>query len=210
MEMADRVEEWQRLRASYGSKTDEELEAMADESYELTGLAQQVFKGEIARRGLPFQLKELSEGPGFNPEPSEFDPSELELVVVRRVWHLTEARQVKGILDDAGVPSFLGPDNLDNVEAFPSNSSFANGIDSTVQYADNQRTLYVLSQSLPPEPQDESEYVPVCPKRNSREIVFQSLDEQKDSDSSFDAKFNWKCDACGHQWKDDGIEKEGQ
>jgi hypothetical protein len=86
MEMADRVEEWQRLPASYGSKTDEELEAMADGSYELTGLAQQVLKGEIARRGLPFQLKELSEPPGFNPEPNEFDPSELELVVVRRVW----------------------------------------------------------------------------------------------------------------------------
>ena len=126
------------------------------------------------------------------------------------MWDLTEARQVKGILDDAGIPSFLGPDNLDNVEAFPSSSSFVNGIDLKVRYVDHQRALYVLSQSLPPEPQERSEYVPVCPKCNSREIVFQSLDEEKDSDSSPDAKFNWKCEACGHQWKDDGIEKEGQ
>jgi len=108
MEMVDRVEEWQRLQASYSSKTDEELQALADESYELTELAQQVLKSEIARRGLPFKLKELSKPPGFNPEPGEFDPSELELVVVRRVWDLTEARQVRGILDDAGIPSFLG------------------------------------------------------------------------------------------------------
>jgi len=210
MEMVDRVEEWQRLQASYGSKTDEELQALADESYELTELAQQALKSEIARRGLPFKLKELPKPPGLNPEPGDLDPSELELVVVRQVWDLTEARQVKGILDDAGIPSFLGPDNLDNVEAFPSSSSFVNGIDLKVRYVDHQRALYVLSQSLPPEPQEQSEYVPVCPKCNSREIVFQSLDEEKDSDSSPDAKFNWKCEACGHQWKDDGIEKEGQ
>jgi len=210
MEMVDRVEEWQRLQASYSSKTDEELQALADESYELTELAQQALKSEIARRGLPFKLKELPKPPGLNPEPGDLDPSERELVVVRQVWDLTEARQVKGILDDAGIPSFLGPDNLDNVEAFPSSSSFVNGIDLKVRYVDHQRALYVLSQSLPPEPQERSEYVPVCPKCNSREIVFQSLDEEKDSDSSPDAKFNWKCEACGHQWKDDGIEKEGQ
>jgi hypothetical protein len=213
MEMVDRVEEWQRLQASYGSKTDEELEALADESDELTELAQQALKSEIARRDLPFKLKELPKPPGFNPEPGDSDPSELELVVVRRVWDLTEARQVKGILDNAGIPSFLGSDNLDNVEAFPSSSSFVNGMDLKVRYVDNQRAIYVLSHSLPPEPQDPSEYVPVCPKCNSREIVFQSLDEEdeeKDSDSSFNAKFNWKCDACGYQWKDDGIEKEGQ
>jgi hypothetical protein len=73
MEMADRVEEWQRLQAWYGSKTDEELQVHN-------------FRPPIARRGLPFKLRELSEPPGFNPEPNEFDPSELELVVVRRVW----------------------------------------------------------------------------------------------------------------------------
>ena len=210
MEMVDRVEEWQRLQSSYGSKTDEELEALADESYELTELAQQALKSEIAKRGLPFKLEELAKPPGSTPEPGESDPSELELVVVHRAGDLTEARQVKAILDDAGIPSFLGPDNLDNVEAFPPSSSFVNGIDLKVRYADNQRAIYVLSQSLPPEPQDQSEYVPVCPKCNSREIVFESLDEEKDSDSSFDEKFNWKCDACGYQWKDDGIEKEGQ
>jgi DNA-directed RNA polymerase subunit M/transcription elongation factor TFIIS len=210
MEMVDRVEEWQRLQASYGSKTDEELQALAEESDELTELAQQVLRSEITRRGLPFKLKELSKPPGFNPEPGELDPSELEPVVVRRVWDVTEARQVKGILDDAGIPSFLGPDNLDDVETYPSSSSFGNGIDLKVRYVDNQRALYVLSRSLPSEPQDQSEYVPVCPKCNSREIVFESLDEQKAASSAFDAKFNWKCDACGYQWKDDGIEKEGQ
>jgi hypothetical protein len=128
MEMVDRVEESRRLQESYTSKADEELQALGDESYELTELAQQALKSEIARRGLPFQPGEILTPPGLNPEPSELDSAELELVVVERVGDLAEARQVKSILDDAGIPSFLGPDNLDNVEAFPSSSSFGNGI----------------------------------------------------------------------------------
>jgi DNA-directed RNA polymerase subunit M/transcription elongation factor TFIIS len=207
MEMVDRVEEWQRLQASYRTKTDEELQALADESDELTELAQQALRSEIARRGLPFTFKEFPE-PGSNLQPNESDPSELELVVVRRVGDLAEARQLKSILDDAGIPSFLGPDNLDRVEVFPLSSSFGNGIDLKVRSVDNQRAEYVLSRSLPPEPQDQIEYVPVCPRCNSREIVFESLDEEKGS--SFDAKFNWKCDSCGRQWRDDGVEKEAQ
>jgi len=75
MEMVDRVEEWQRLQASYSSKTDEELQALADESYELTELAQQALKSEIARRGLPFKLKELPKPPGLNPEAIRIPPS---------------------------------------------------------------------------------------------------------------------------------------
>jgi DNA-directed RNA polymerase subunit M/transcription elongation factor TFIIS len=79
-----------------------------------------------------------------------------------------------------------------------------------VRHVDKQRALYVLSRSLPPDSKDDTEYVsPVCPKCNSREIVFQNL-EGEGLDSSFDAKFNWRCDACGHQWKDDGIEIEAQ
>jgi len=208
MEMVDRAEEWRRLQTSYLSKTDEELQALAGESYELTELAKQALNSEIARRGLPFQLKEIPVPPGFNPEPSESDPSELELVVVQTLLDLVEARRVKNILDDAGIPSFLGPDNLDRVEAFPSSSSFENGIDLKVRYVDYPHALSALSRSLPRDPQDDTEYVPVCPKCNSREIVFQSLDGEEDSSSA--AKFNWRCDACGHPWKDDGIEKEAQ
>jgi len=206
MDRLDRVEEWRRLQASYGGMTDEELQALADDGSELTELAQQVLKSEINRRGLAIQLREVSVPPGLNPEPSEADPSELELVVVRRVWDVAEARQVKGILDDAGIPSFLGPDNLDTVEAFT--SSFENGVDFKVRYVDNQRAFRALFESLPPDLKAETDYVAVCPQCHSPEIVFQNLDGVKGSESSFDAKFNWSCPACGHQWKDDGIEKE--
>ena len=209
MEIGDQVEEWRRLQAAYIGMTDEELEALAEESDQLTALAKQALHSEVTRRGLRVQLREAPAQPGLNPNPSDFDSSELDLVVAQRVWSLDEAREVKKILDDAGIPSFLGPDNRDDFAAFT--AGFGSGVDIKVRNIDNQRALYVLSQSLPPsDPQATTEYVPVCPKCRSPEIVFESLDGQKESTSSFDAKFEWKCDACGLQWTDDGIEEEAR
>jgi DNA-directed RNA polymerase subunit M/transcription elongation factor TFIIS len=53
-----------------------------------------------------------------------------------------------------------------------------------------------------------TDYVPRCPKCHSTEIVLQNLDSTPGSNRAFDSTFNWSCDACGHRWKDDGIEQE--
>jgi len=58
------------------------------------------------------------------------------------------------------------------------------------------------------EPEEEEDYVAVCPKCHSSEIVFQGRDAEPATGSTNESKFNWSCDACGHQWKDDGIEEE--
>ena len=42
----------------------------------------------------------------------------------------------------------------------------------------------------------------VCPKCHSEDIVFQEIDAQT-------SKFNCTCDACRHQWNDDGVEQQG-
>jgi len=86
--------------------------------------------------------------------------------------------------------------------------SFDNGVDLKVRYVDNQRALHAISQSSPPDSEVVTDYVPRCPKCHSSEIVFQNLDSTPGSNSAFDSTFNWSCDACGHRWKDDGIEHE--
>jgi predicted nucleic-acid-binding Zn-ribbon protein len=87
-------------------------------------------------------------------------------------------------------------------------STFENGVDLKVRYVDNQFALQAIAKSLPPEASDDTIHIRVCPKCQSDEIVFQSLDMTQNPSSAFDAKFNWSCDACGYQWKDDGVEAE--
>jgi len=206
MATLDPVEESLRLRELYARLTEEELQAAADEAYELTDIAKQTVQAEILARGLHIRLKEAPPTPGFN-ETNDFDPSDLDLVVVQRVWDLAEARQAKRILEDARIPSYFGPDNLENADDLT--SSFENGIDLKVRDVDNQFALQTLSRSLPPEATPGGEnYVAVCPKCHSDEIVFQDLDTSQHPASAFDAKFNWSCDACGYRWKDDGIEAQ--
>jgi hypothetical protein len=203
MDSLDPVEESRRLQEHYARLSDDELQAVADEGYDLTDLAKEALQAEIRGRGLHIQPKRA---PAAQPEPvtGDFDPSDLDLVVVNRVWDSTEACQLKSILDHARVPSYLGPDNIENVDTF--RGSFDRGVDLKVRYVDNQRALQAISQSLPPDSGVETDFVPRCPKCHSSEIVFQSLDSA--ANSAFDS-FNWSCDACGYQWKDDGIEQEG-
>jgi hypothetical protein len=205
MGMVDPVEESRRLQELYARLTEEELQASADEAYELTDVAKQTLQAEILTRRLHIQLKDAPSPPGFN-ETNDFDPSDLDLVVSQRVWDLAEARQAKGILDDARIPSYLGPDNLENVDDYK--GTFENGIDLKVRDVDNQFALRALSESLPQETQEDEPYVPVYPKCHSDEIVFQNLDASQNPDFALDAQFNWSCDACGYQWKDDGIEAQ--
>ncbi len=202
----DEVEESRRLQELYAHLTDEELQSIADDASELTDVARQALQVEIRSRGLRIPLKDASTPPGFNQAERDFDTSDLDLVVAERVWDLSEARQVKGVLDDAGIPSYLGPDNIENVEGLK--SSFESGVDLKVRYIDNQRALQAISQSLPPGPESEKEYVALCPKCHSDEIVFEGRDTPPDAEPAFDEGFEWRCDGCGYRWKDDGIEHE--
>jgi DNA-directed RNA polymerase subunit M/transcription elongation factor TFIIS len=204
METIDRAEEWRRLKELYLEKSDEELEVVAHEAYELTDVAQQALEAEIARRGLKLEMRKAPEAaPGvegnFIP-----DPTELNLVSVQQVFDREEAKQAKDALSNNGLPSFLGPENVESVEDF--RGSFERGVDIKVREVDSGRAHAALRNIPPREPVDENvEYIARCPKCHSDEIVFLSLDES--ATESRDAQFNWSCDACGYKWKDDGIEQ---
>jgi hypothetical protein len=56
METIDRAAEWRRLKDVYAHMSDDELEVVADEGYQLTDLAKQALEAEISSRGLELKL----------------------------------------------------------------------------------------------------------------------------------------------------------
>jgi DNA-directed RNA polymerase subunit M/transcription elongation factor TFIIS len=204
METIDRAEEWRRLKELYLQKSDEELEVVAHDAYELTDVALQALEAEIARRGLKLEMRKAPE-----PEPSMLgnfipDPAELNLVRVQQVFDREEAKRAKEALSNNGLPSFLGPENVESVEDF--RGSFERGVDIKVREVDSGRAYAALRNVVPSEVVAENvEYIARCPKCHSDEIVFLSLDETATEGSG--AQFNWSCDACGYKWKDDGVEQ---
>ncbi len=205
VETINRAEEWRRLKELYLQMSDDELELIAHDGYDLTDVARQALQGEIARRGLKL---ELEKAPESAPEPEGNavpNPDDLNLVTLQQVWDREEAKNAKNLLNENGLPAFFGPANVENIEEVAGN--FQRGVDVKVRYVDSDRATAVLSRALPQDPVDEGvEYVARCPKCHSDEIVFLSLDES--SPGAPDTQFNWSCDACGYKWKDDGVEQE--
>src|SRR5215471_18897145 len=122
---------------------DEELEAIANKAYELTDMARQVLRAEITRRHLeveyveqppvsdeesPFE-EELPSGEEEEGEedqkawrgyPEGFDPEDWELVPYAYVDDIEEARKLKECFEAAGIPSYFGPDVVDDLRLLPS------------------------------------------------------------------------------------------
>ncbi len=217
--------EWRRLAETYSQMSEEELQVVADEAYELTDIARDVLQSEIRNRGLSIALREApSSEEELEPEPlvdadadsdaefeeEEFDPRELDLVAGQRVWDVEEARKIKRIYDDAGVPSYFGPDLLERVEDY--RGSFEHGVEFRVRDRDHQRSMGAVANAYANAPDNGSPEPPPseyrCPKCNSEEIVFEELERESPDQPDYLSKFKWRCDACGHQWTDDGVEKE--
>lgn len=205
--------QWRVLEETYSQMDEEELRDLAGKAYDLTDIAKQALQAQISSRGLQIELREQ---PADAPDPQEaeptgdFDPAELSLVSVAQVWDAERARRLMGALHEAGFAVYLGPENLENVGDF--HSSFDNGVEVRVRDVDQQRALYALS-LLPSEKEDgaaeeEQEYVARCPKCHSDEIVFEELVAAASATGSpASNKFRWRCDACGNEWEDDGVEE---
>jgi len=194
------TEQTARLRKLYADMGDGELEALADEAYTLTDIARQTLLAELSSRGMHVALRDA-------PAPrNSFNMPDLNLVVYRRVADLAEARWLKNILENAGVASCLGPDNLYNLDEF--RSSFTGGVDLKILERDLQTAAAATRGLYPPDPADELDDIACdarCPKCHSSEIVFEGREAEPGADPDLDSKFNWSCDVCGHHWQDDGI-----
>ena len=217
MSTMDVNEQWRVLQENYAAMADEELEAVAAEAYDLTEIAQKALQAEVARRNLPIEvrLKPLREDESSMPEedvldgyPEGFNPEDWGLISFSHVDNIEEARKLKASFDDAGIPSYYGPDVVDDLRRVP--ADFRGSLEVKVREVDQARALAVLRAFAPASDAEEEDEPSAysCPKCHSTEIVFRKLEKSK-LEPGESPKFSWKCDACGYRWKDDGIEPEG-
>jgi len=221
-------EEWSRLTELYTQMSQEELQALAEEAYELTDMARDALRGEISRRGLHNPLLDqprTHENTAEIKRAGDFAPSELDLVGAGQAFSLKDARWLKSVLDTAGIPAYFGSDNLEDVEklnaAFDQDREkafergFQVGIMCRVPRAYQQLASQAIGKArqeteVEASPDDEADFLASCPRCHSPEIVFEGLETVEGADPDLDSKYNWSCDACGHEWKDDGIEERGK
>jgi DNA-directed RNA polymerase subunit M/transcription elongation factor TFIIS len=204
-----RQEDWISLQQQYVQMSDGELQALAADGYDLTEIARQALQAEIYHRRLDVAVKTQPDSPSTRPRESlAGDPhfTYLDLVPAYVAWELEKIRQAKRILEAAAIPSYVGPEGVEDVESFrPRNNSV---IELKVRNVDLGRAREALATYLPrdSEPEgSEDSYVARCPKCFSSEIVFEGLDADEEND---DQLFEWSCDGCGYRWKDDGVQKQ--
>jgi len=175
-----------------------ELENLAERASELTSLAREALRGEIARRGLAI---EINEAPAAEPERHK-------LITLRRFRDSLEATLAKSILDSASIPCYLADENTVRMDWFYSNA--IGGIKLWVIENDAQAATALLDAEVPPELKEEDVEAAkpfCCPRCQSADVLFLER-ENMGSSGTADADARpvidrWKCGACGHDWQDE-------
>ena len=154
---------------------------------ELAALAQSASDlTEVAQEALQAVIAERGLDIQLKMEPPAqlrgHPPEDAELVILGWAENAEQAGRVMEALTAAGISSFL------NVE---------------VLEGDLKRARAALEDAFDDnDTEEQTDYAVLCPKCNSGAVVL----EERDSSST--APFHWHCDACGHQWSDEGIEQE--
>ncbi len=205
--------EWRRLSELYGRMGDEELLGLAREQLELTDVAREALRNEMAQRKLKVQ-PEARPKPAPMPETLPDSPyyEDRRLVEIARVWSLADALQLQQLLGGAGIPFFMGPEKATEVDAVTSN--FARGVSVQIMniglpWARQALEYYEPVNEPDHEPEAELDQVVMrCPKCRSEEVVLEELvGEASAAEKDSPQEFEWGCDACGYRWKDDGVLK---
>jgi hypothetical protein len=198
--------EWLRLSEHYRRMTDEELLTLASESPNLTDNARQVLASEMSHRGLNAVAKKPSP-PTLVPADSTYD-ADRELVELSTVWSLRDALDVQTLLDRAGIPFFLGPENSTRVAAV---SNFGSGVSVAVMRVGlpwaQQAIKHFKPQDLPdPRQPEEAQFEMRCPRCHSADVILEGLvAETGDEAENSVRKYTWSCDMCQHEWQDEGV-----
>src|SRR5579872_1908 len=233
MARIDPEEERRRLTEFYAGQMDGELEKVAKQAYELTDVAIEALRAELAKRGLTPRFVEQPPVPPANkkeeilPKPGDppppvppneeisADEGELELrnmVMVRRFRDLPEALLAKGCLDSAAIESVMVNDNLVRLDWFWSN--LMGGVQLIVDPENAEAANEILNQPIPEDFDVEGvgEYQqPHCPNCHSLDVSFKELNRPI---SYMTMWLNvpipiyrraWRCHSCNVEWEDDGL-----
>jgi len=213
MDIVDPTTEWRRLSEHYRRMSDNELLVLARQNSELTEAAQQALADEVCQRGLKLQPEKLSAPPNPEPQPDSPYAQDRELIEICTVWSFPDALQLQMLLDRAGIPFFMGPEKARGVDAVTSN--FVNGVSVRVMRIGLPWTHQALQNYAPanePGPKQEiglCELSVRCPKCHSTEVIFDRLlTDPAAATGESPTQYEWTCDSCGNQWKDDGTAKE--
>jgi hypothetical protein len=223
MAKIDPEQERQRLITFYSGQMDGELEQVATQAFELTDLAKEALKAEIARRGLGVKLvesapvaKELPVMPGDPPPPEPpAEPLPLDgefelrnLVTIRKFRDLPEALLAKGSLVSAGIEAVLTDENVVRLDWFWSN--LMGGIKLNVDPENAEAANAILDQPIPEnfDVVGVGEYEqPRCPKYLSLDVNFQELDPTAYLSLMIaPVPFHrraWRCRACRAEWEEE-------
>jgi DNA-directed RNA polymerase subunit M/transcription elongation factor TFIIS len=154
-----------------------------------------------------------SDSPDSDSSHEDQYDEDRKLVELCTVWSPRDALKVQAILDEAGIPFFMGPEKATAVDGVTSN--FAKGVGVQIMqiglpWAGPAMQHYEPEDDPTPKETEELDELPVrCPKCHSTEVVFEGLDSgpaMATDESS--QNYKWTCDSCGYQWEDDGVAKK--
>jgi hypothetical protein len=210
------AQQWQQQKENYEHMSEDELCAIAQEAYDLTDVAREALQAVITERGFTVRLNLKPPPVRGSAESPEDDEGLVNLGM--RGWpaNAEQARLTMGALLAAGIPSFLGPDNVMHLEEF--RGKFNGAVSLKVREVDRNRALIALARAADAgwwddekeedgDPEEKKEYAILCPKCRSPQVVLEGPDADLEESPPRD-KLPWRCDACGHQWVDKGIVQE--
>ncbi|HWO33615.1 MAG TPA: hypothetical protein VNO32_32870 [Candidatus Acidoferrum sp.] len=225
MTRIDPEQERKRLVEFYSVQMDGELEKVAAQAYELTDLAREALRAEMARRGL---VAGLVENAPVTPAPSTFpgDPPPdqppvealpegefemREMVTIRKFRDLPEALFAKGSLESAGIECAMVDDNMVRLDWFISN--LLGGVKLQVSQEDAADAEGILSQPIPEnfDVTGIGDYQqPRCPKCQSLDINFQEVSPAAYVSAYLNVPIPfhrraWRCHSCDAEWEDDRV-----
>ncbi len=204
MTTPDSERERQRLAELYAGMSDGELEAIAEDSAELTDVARDVLKRELARRAVDVPVQE----PGV-PSDGPAD-SAAKLVTVDQFRDLPEALLAKATLESAGIDCFLSNANMVRLDWWYSN--VVGGIRLNVREEDAEAATQLLTAPIPEtfEVAGVGEYrQPQCPNCQSVDVSFHGLNRPISYATMAIgvpipvSSKDWECHSCGQWWQDD-------
>jgi DNA-directed RNA polymerase subunit M/transcription elongation factor TFIIS len=197
-----------QLKENYEQMTEDELCAVAENAYDLTDIAREALQAVIRERGFTVRLKLASA-----PLRAESPDDDEGLINFQWPDNADHAWRWMKCLTAAGIPSFLGPDNVMHLEEFQ--GRFDGPVSLKIRNVDRQRAKAAVARAWErakrngyvEDPEEKKDYAILCPKCRSAKVVLEGRDS-KLAEPPPTAKFQWRCDACGHQWVDDGIEQK--
>jgi hypothetical protein len=220
MESAD--QQLRQQKENYEHMSEGELCTLAEEAYDLTDIAREALQAVLSERGIAVRLKLEPPAP-LRAEPPKDDEGLTNLGM--RGWpaDAEAAWLTMGALSAAGIPSFLGPQNVMHLEEF--RGKFNGLVSLKVREVDWNRANIALKKAADAGwwdnaswwdngkekeegPDEEKDYAILCPKCRSPKVVMAGRDTEDLAESPPRDKFQWSCDACGHQWVDEGITQE--